>query len=115
MPAPLDFKKLFKDAAKYPDSLKIKIGDDSEVELGVLRAWNTENEGALVTELESQRKVLAAESTKIDAARKEVAAQYLSVMDLKKQVEGQAPVPPTTTPADPYASIGDDPIVGALA
>jgi hypothetical protein len=110
----IDFKKLFADVAKYPDTLKLKIGD-TEMDLGVLRAWNTENQGALVGELESQRKALAAENSKLELARKEVASQYLDVMDLKKKYEGAPITPTSTTPPDPYASLVDDPIAGALA
>src|SRR5262249_7837158 len=99
---------------KYPDTLKIKIGDDSELELGVLRAWNTENEGALVAELETQRKALATETAKIDRARQEVAAQYLDVAKIRDDLKNQ-PKPRESAAADPYSELGDDPIVGELA
>lgn len=115
MPTPIDFRKLFKDTSKYPDSLKIKIGDDSELELGVLRAWNNDNEGALVSELESQRRALTAEADKIDKARREVATQYLDVMELKSKYEGKTPPDKRQDPTDPYDGLTDDPIAGKLA
>lgn len=110
----IDFKKLFADKAKYPDAIKLRIGEE-EMELGVLRAWDSENQGALVKELEVQRKAIAGENSKIEAARKEVAAQYLDVMDMRKKLEGTTPTPGTGTTPDPYASLTDDPIAGQLA
>lgn len=112
MPSPIDFKKLFANKDKYPDTIKIKIGDDSEMELGVLRAYDAENQGALVKELESKRAELNADAEKVDKARREVANLYLSVEEEKRKLATQ---PKATPSADPYEGLTEDPIAGKLA
>lgn len=113
MPAPLDFKKLFKDTEKYPDTMEIQMGDQ-KMNLGVLRAWNTEHEGELVQELESRRKALQADSHKVDQARQEVANMYLDLEEQRRKLAA-SPEPKSGKEADPLAEYEQDPIAGGLA
>lgn len=105
-----DFTALFKDKNKFPDDLTFKVGDD-EMTLGVLRAYNDNASGALVTELEKQKKDLRVEQEKVQKAASEVANMYVQLEDQRKKLKAE----PVRQDKDPLEEFVDDPIAGQIA
>ena len=53
--APIDFKKIFANRDKYPDTMKFTLGDGAEVSLADLREYDASVGGDLRKELDRQR------------------------------------------------------------
>lgn len=106
---PVDFGQIFKNRDKYPDNFKFKMGDE-EIELGVLRAYNEQENGALVKSLKEQQAGLNADREKVNRAADEVAQLYVGIQDEKAKLGKQ-----TMNTSDPYAELEADPLVGNLA
>lgn len=106
---PVDFGQVFRNKEKYPDTFKLKMGEE-EIELGVLRAYNEQANGDLVKELKAQQASLTADREKVNKAADEVANLYVAVQEEKTKIT-KAPV----ASSDPYAELEADPLVGSLA
>jgi hypothetical protein len=101
--APIDFKKIFANRDKYPDTMKFTLGDGAEVSLADLREYDASVGGDLRKELDRQRLELDADRTKVTEAGNRVAQMYV---DLEAQ---RRALPVATTPnADPLAKYAED-------
>jgi hypothetical protein len=107
----VDFGQIFKNRDKYPDNFKFKMGEE-EIELGVLRAYNEQENGALVKSLKEQQAAVTAQLEKNNRAADEIATLYVAVQEEKTKLGTQRNNQQQT---DPYAELEADPLVGSLA
>ncbi len=96
----VDFKKLFADTTKYPDTIQLQLGD-ATVSLGDLRQYDASAGGALQAELKLQQDALAADRLKLEKAGEQVAQTYLALEAEKARLAGAQPPPAAST--DPLA------------
>jgi len=103
---PTDFKKIFADKTKYPDTMKLVLGDGVEVTLAELRDYDASVGQALSKELETQRKALEVEQTKVATATQNVAQMWANLEEQRKALAAQmsqnTPQPTSNNPLQKY-------------
>lgn len=96
-----DFKKLFADKAKYPDTLEIQVGE-ATVSLADLREYDASVGG----ELQKQMKALQDDRAKLETASQRVAQTYIDLEAQRRTLEATPAALPTN--ADPLAKYEAD-------
>lgn len=104
-----DFKKLFADTNKYPDTMTFKIGD-AEVSLGDMRQYDALYDGALKTELQKQQAALEADKGKVNEASNKVAKMFVDLQQKEALLQEKMKQTQPQPNADPLAQYADDPV-----